>query len=239
MSMPKAIITDIEGTTTDINFVHNVLFPYAAKHLPNFIRQNVQDAQVRACLTQTLETMAAENQNRSSHHSDEDAAIAQLLEWIEEDRKHPALKSLQGLIWKKGYEEGAFHPHVYDDVLPALKQWYQDGITLGVYSSGSIEAQQYLFRYSIAGDLTAYFSHYFDTNIGAKREQESYHHIQEVLNIPAHQILFLSDIPAELEAASAAGFQTIQLQRDERTISSTFKTVSSFSEIALSCTSSF
>jgi len=235
--MPKAIITDIEGTTTDIDFVHQVLFPYAAKHLPSFVRQNAREPEVRACLQQTLDTMTSENQSRSSHHSDEDSAIAQLLEWIEEDRKHPALKALQGMIWKKGYEEAAYHPHVYEDVPLALKQWKHEGITLGVYSSGSVEAQHYLFRYSVAGDLTPYFSHYFDTKIGTKREKESYHRIQEALNLPANQILFLSDIPAELEAAHAAGLQVIHVRRDERTPISQFKTVSSFSEIALTCVS--
>jgi enolase-phosphatase E1 len=237
--MPRYIVTDIEGTTTDIDFVQKILFPYAAQHLPNFIRQNADQPSVRICLDETLNTMLVEKRVRAPHHSVEDTAIAQLLDWIEEDRKHPALKTLQGMIWKKGYEEGAYKAHVYGDVEPALKRWRAEGLNLAVYSSGSVAAQKLLFRYSVAGDLTPYFSDYFDTHIGAKRDADSYAGIAETLDIRPIDALFLSDMPEELEAAAYAGLQVLQLKRDERTSPSRFSAVSSFEAIVFESTNAF
>jgi enolase-phosphatase E1 len=152
---------------------------------------------------------------------DEDA-IAALLRWIREDRKHTALKQLQGMLWKSGYETGAYQAHVYPDVPPALALWREQGIELGVYSSGSVQAQKLLFRYSTAGDLTPCFSHYFDTRIGGKRDADSYARIAHTLKIQPLDILFLSDIAEELDAAAQAGFQVIQVVRGSETVASSY-----------------
>ncbi|MBD2858109.1 acireductone synthase [Spongiibacter sp. KMU-158] len=230
--MIRVILTDIEGTTSDIHFVHNVLFPYAAKKLPYFVRAHTSDSAVAVCLDQVAEL---------GHVSRDDieALIATLLNWIAEDKKITPLKTLQGMIWKTGYETGAFKAHVYPDATRLLQQWHQHGLALYVYSSGSIAAQKLFFGYSEAGDLTPIFSGYFDTTTGPKREQQSYSAIQQAIGIPASEILFLSDIVEELDAASAAGMQTAWLQRDgsQALIEKTpHQCVRDFSELSLNKT---
>ena len=203
------VLTDIEGTTTDIRFVQDVLFPDAYQKLPAFVSQQLHHPQVQSALRDVQHALEAE----SLPSTELEHQVQALLQWIKEDRKHPALKQLQGLIWQEGYESGRFQGHVYPDVAPALMQLQGAGIQLGVYSSGSIAAQQLLFGYSTQGDLRPFFSHYFDTGIGAKREPQSYTTILEIINHPPEQVLFLSDIPAELDAAQVAGMRTRQLLR--------------------------
>ena len=140
--------------------------------------------------------------------------IAQLIQWLDEDKKVTPLKSLQGLIWEAGYQKGDFKGHVYQDAAENLKVWKAKGLDLYIYSSGSVYAQKLLFAHTEYGDLTPLFSGYFDTHIGGKKERESYYKIAKQLGIPADQILFLSDIKEELDAAKAAGFQTLWLTRD-------------------------
>lgn len=202
-----AIVTDIEGTTSRISFVTDVLFPYAAAQLPQFIERQ-----------QHVPAVAAELAACRQLLNDDQASVAKiaaaLQQWIAEDRKYTPLKTLQGMVWQHGYQSGAFTGHVYADVPPALQQWQQQGSKLYVYSSGSVQAQQLLFRHSDAGDLTPLFSGYFDTRIGAKREISSYAAILQQLQLPPKQVLFLSDIVAELDAASQLGIATIQLVRE-------------------------
>jgi enolase-phosphatase E1 len=140
--------------------------------------------------------------------------ISQLLAWIDEDKKITPLKALQGLIWAAGYQQGDFTGHVYADAAAQLKAWHAQGVVLAVYSSGSVYAQKLLFAHSDFGDLTALFTDYFDTNIGGKREVQSYEKIAAQLALPAAQIMFLSDIEDELAAAKSAGFNTVWLVRD-------------------------
>ncbi len=218
MSRYQYILTDIEGTTTAVDFVYHTLFPYFCDHLPLFLKTNAADPAVRNALTSVKETLLLETpQAAVLSAEDEDSEIAYitqiLLDWAKADRKHTGLKSLQGLVWKTGFENGQLVGHVYPDVLPALKYWKAAGLNIGIYSSGSIAAQQLLFRYSTLGDLTLYFSHYFDTTSGQKKEPESYHRILSVLGLPAAAVLFLSDAPAELAAAQAAGLAVCQLVR--------------------------
>lgn len=231
---PHFILTDIEGTTTELAFVHRVLFPYAAERLPDFIRQCGDNTEVRACLNDVKATLCAEATSSQGNDalSDEDA-IEALLRWIREDCKQSALKQLQGMLWKVGYETGAYRAHVYPDVPSALALWRERGIGLGVYSSGSVQAQRLLFRYSTVGDLTPYFSHYFDTRIGNKRDADSYARIAQALKIAPLDILFLSDIAEELDAAAHAGFQVIQVVRGPETVASSYPTVPDFSAIQL------
>lgn len=225
--MIQYILMDIEGTTTSIAFVHEVLFPYASAHLEHFIRENAHLPQVKTELAAVQATVLEEQGKPIS----EQEAVNQLLQWIQEDRKHTALKNLQGYLWKSGYETGQYKGHIYDDVVPEMQKWQAEGKQMGIYSSGSVEAQQLLFRYSEKGDLTPYLSAYFDTNVGHKREVLSYHNIQQALQIPASEILFLSDVGAELDAAKTAGFQTIQVVRPGTQPTIEHPTVRDFSEI--------
>ncbi len=204
--MIRAILTDIEGTTTSVSFVFEVLFPYAREHMGEFLAAHADDAAVR-------EQLAAVSREADRRLSDAQATEL-LVRWIDEDRKLTPLKALQGMIWEDGYRRGAFTGHVYPDVLRNLRTWHDAGIALYVYSSGSVQAQQLLFGHSDAGDLTPLFSGYFDTRIGNKRETASYGAIAERIGLPPGEILFLSDIREELDAARKAGLQTTWLVRD-------------------------
>lgn len=222
--MIRAIVTDIEGTTSDIRFVHNVLFPYARQHLAAFIRENQDNAEVAAALNAVR--IEAELPEADL------ATITEILfSFMDQDRKSTGLKALQGMIWRAGYVNGSFTGHLYPDVLPALKTWQQQGIKLYVYSSGSVAAQKLLFGYSDEGDITGLFSGYFDTHVGAKREVNAYHTIAAEIGLPADQLLFLSDIYQELDAAAEAGWQTLQLIRGDADNQSRHRQVNNFSQI--------
>ncbi len=203
----RALVTDIEGTTTRISFVTEVLFPYAAEQLPDFIRQRSEQAEVAMQLKAVRQLM---KQPKASL----DVVIAQLQAWIAADEKITPLKALQGMIWRLGYLQGHFTGHLYPDAAEQLKAWQAKGVQLFVYSSGSVEAQQLLFRHSDFGDLTPLFSGYFDTRIGGKKEISSYAAILQHLQFPPGQVLFVSDVVAELDAASKLGIATTQLIRD-------------------------
>jgi enolase-phosphatase E1 len=204
--MIKAIVTDIEGTTSSIDFVHQVLFPYARKHLADFVRANVTSSEVQ-------EQLAAVERELGEAHLSLDEALAHVLEWMDEDRKITPLKALQGMLWEEGYQKGAFTGHVYADAVIFLHRWHEQCLRLYVYSSGSVQAQKLLFAHSDAGDLTSLFSGYFDTSIGGKREAASYRLIVDALELAPDEIVFLSDIPSELVAAKAAGMQALGLAR--------------------------
>ena len=204
--MVRAVVTDIEGTTSSLSFVKDVLFPYARTHLAGFVATHAHEPEVRALLDDTNREAGGE--------LDDSAIIAQLEHWIDQDRKITPLKSLQGLIWEAGYKDGHFKGHVYADAVARLREWHARGIRLYVYSSGSVYAQKLLFGYSEAGDLTTLFSGYYDTRIGGKRDVAAYRSIVAHIGQPAGEVLFLSDILEELDAAREAGMQTIQLVRD-------------------------
>lgn len=222
--MIRAIMTDIEGTTSDIRFVHDVLFPYARERLAAFVHAQ----QYAEPLKTILDNLREEIHQPAATAQD---LIATLFAFMDEDRKSTALKALQGIIWQEGYVNGDFTGHLYPDVLPALERWKSQSIDLYVYSSGSVAAQKLLFGYSDEGDITHLFSGYFDTLVGAKREEQSYRNIAEQLGIPAAQILFLSDIHQELDAAEAAGLRTVQLIRGDNDAASHHHQVSSFDHI--------
>lgn len=221
----QAIVTDIEGTTSDIAFVHNVLFPYAARNLPQFIREHAEEPAVAAILQDTHEHIG-------QPQATQEELIELFLRWIETDQKVTPLKALQGLIWKSGYEQGDFTGHVYADAVEKLKQWHAQGLQLCVYSSGSEQAQRLLFGYSDAGDLTSLFTGYFDTRIGGKKEPESYAVIAEQLTPPAADILFLSDVEAELDAAQAADMQTCLLARADKNVTSLHPVAQNFHDVS-------
>lgn len=206
--MIAAILTDIEGTTSSLSFVKDVLFPHAAARLPDFVRAHRDDPEVSRIL--------ADARALAPDAADDEALIARLLEWIAADRKLTPLKALQGLIWEEGYRKGHFSGHVYADAARWLRAWHDAGIALHVYSSGSVQAQRLLFAHSEQGDLTPLFTGFFDTRIGGKREPESYAAILREIDQPAERVLFLSDVREELDAARQVGIRCIGLAREEQ-----------------------
>ncbi|HZH43549.1 MAG TPA: acireductone synthase [Lysobacter sp.] len=201
----RAILTDIEGTTSSISFVKDVLFPYARRALPAFVQARGHEPEVR----RWLDAVAAEQGGLC-----DDAMIVEVLQgWIDQDRKHTALKALQGMVWQDGYRNADFTAHMYWDAAEALKRWHAAGLPLYVYSSGSVPAQRLFFGHSDAGDLTPLFSGWFDTEIGGKREAASYARIAQAIGHAPAEILFLSDVVEELDAAREAGLRTVLLDR--------------------------
>lgn len=203
----RAIVTDIEGTTSSIDFVHKVLFPYASEQLPAFVQTHHNEADVTAILQDVRQLV-------NEPDAGIERLISALLQWIKDDIKATPLKSLQGMIWAQGFNSGAFTGHVYEDAVRNLKKWHAQGLALYVYSSGSVAAQKLLFGYSDAGDLTDLFTDYFDTRIGHKREAPAYATIISQLALAAQDILFLSDIVEELDTAASVGMRTLQLVRE-------------------------
>src|SRR5664279_937090 len=181
--MIQAILTDIEGTASSISFLKDVLFHYARNRLPAFSETPADDTDVQHWLHE-----AAKEAGLVSATQQE--MIELLTRWIDADRKSTALKALQGMIWEAGYTEGEFRAHVYPEVPARLREWQHEGKALYIYSSGSVNAQKLLFAHTDAGDLTRFFSGYFDTEIGAKRDADSYRHIAEAIGKPATDILF-------------------------------------------------
>ena len=218
----RAVVTDIEGTTSSLAFVKDVLFPYARRALPEFVRGH-QDRP-----TDIASDMAAiVGKPRLDPHQ----MIDLLLQWMDEDRKITPLKTLQGMIWKTGYESGELQSHLYEDAARGLRKWHADGLQLYVYSSGSIAAQKLLFAHTPYGDLLPLFSGYFDTTTGPKLESRSYQGIATALGLEPRAIVFLSDHAGEIHAANDAGLQTVLLARERTETSTQF--ARSFDDIQL------
>ena len=222
------ILMDIEGTTSSISFVKDVLFPYFLSNIDDINKlSNIKE--VKYAFGQVLRIVKRE-ENRDITTSEE--VILQLKKWCGQDLKITPLKTLQGILWQKGYQNGELLGHVYDDVPVMLENWNLLGKKMGVFSSGSIKAQKLLFSHSVKGNLSTYFSNYFDTNIGSKRDSDTYSLITKQLALPSNRILFLSDVIEELAAADMAGMKTIQITR-EGNLQSWPQSVSDFSEIIL------
>lgn len=205
--MIRAIITDIEGTTTPLAFVHDVLFPYARERLAGFCRTRQSHAEVSAALR-----AARALEGKPSSTLEE--TIELLLGWMKEDRKAGPLKELQGFVWQEGYEDGVLKGQVYEDAAAHLRNWRAAGLKLFVYSSGSIQAQKLIFGCSDKGDLTPLFDDFFDTGVGPKVEEASYTEIARRVHIAPEEILFLSDHPGEIAAAKAAGMSVALIDRN-------------------------
>ncbi len=206
--MIKAIVTDIEGTTSSLSFVKEVLFPYARARLGAFVRDHAMEPAVAV----QLEAVRAETGIELTLEQ----VIDRLLHWIDEDRKATPLKALQGMVWEAGYRDGDFRGHLYEDAARCLRTWHERGMRLYVFSSGSVRAQKLLFAHTAYGDLAPLFSGYYDTTIGNKREVAAYATIAADIGLPAGELLFLSDIREELDAARAAGMATLQLVRNDQ-----------------------
>jgi enolase-phosphatase E1 len=203
----KAILTDIEGTTSAVSFVFDVLFPYARKHLPAFVLNSATEPAV-------AEQIEAVRRESGEPDANIERVVEILLAWIAADRKATSLKALQGMVWADGYRAGQLKGHVYPDAVAALRRWHEQGYALYVYSSGSVQAQKLIFGCAEAGDLTPLFSGYFDTGSGHKREVDSYVRIAASIGSPVGEILFLSDVVEELDAARQAGMHTCGLVRE-------------------------
>ncbi len=212
----KYILLDIEGTLSDIHFVKNILFPFSAKQMNTYVTENTQELQPIL--------------NEVPGQKIEDK-IQQLQTWIQEDVKINPLKQLQGLIWKKGFESGEFKSPLYEDVLPSLQAWRQKGLSLGIYSSGSVSAQKLFFKHTEQGDLLSLFQNHFDLEVGSKKEAESYQKICSLIKLEPADVLFLSDIEAELLAAQKAGLKALQVVRSGTEASKVIEYVHSFSDL--------
>jgi len=227
--MIRAVLLDIEGTTTDIAFVHDVLFPYARKHLADFVGGRRDDPEVETCVEQVRATVESEE----GRHLDHRDLVKTLESWIDSDRKHPALKQLQGMIWEKGYRDKAYTAHLYEDVLPVIKEWRTAGLQVAIYSSGSVPAQRLLFEHTLAGDITTLLTAYFDLDIGNKQDPSSYQAIAQELDVDAPHLLFISDVCEELDAAAVAGLQTVQMIRPGTEACGKHRSVATFRDIGI------
>ncbi len=206
MSSIRAILTDIEGTTTPIAFVHETLFPFSRNRLAGFCRTHATEPQISKALQDAREL--AEEPTLGL-----EATIALLDRWIVEDKKAGPLKTIQGLIWREGYDEGVLRSEVYPDAAAQLRKWHALGLDLYVYSSGSEEAQRLIFSHSDQGDLAPLFKGFFDTRMGTKADAQSYRHITKAIGVLASETLFLTDIAAEVTAAKEAGLQVVRIDR--------------------------
>lgn len=205
--IPRAVVLDLEGTITPIAFVRDTLFPYARERMAAFVRSHQTESRVHALLASVAALSGTSNQ-------DIEAAIRQLLAWSDADQKIAPLKSIQGMIWDEGFQNGTFCAPLYTEVAASLESWHRRGIALHIYSSGSVEAQRLLLRHTSAGDLSPLIKDYFDSTIGAKVLMASYRAIRQQIGIDSSDILFLSDHPGEISAARQAGWQAVLIERD-------------------------
>lgn len=204
--MTRVVLTDIEGTTTALSFVKDVLFPYSRDRMSSFIAEHGGDPDVARELAE-VRRLAGQDLAAAG-------CAERLIEWIDQDRKATPLKALQGMVWESGYRNGDFQGHIYEDAARKLGDWHAAGLALYVFSSGSVHAQRLLFGHTEYGDLTPLFSGYFDTRIGPKQAESSYRTIAAEIGAAPESILFLSDSHAELDAARQAGCRTVQVLRE-------------------------
>ena len=233
MQQITAILLDIEGTTTPISFVHEVLFPFSRNHLTRYLAENSDSSDV----SDDLGLLRKEHLEDLNSGNQPPPLIEQYVYWlIDQDRKSPALKSLQGKIWEQGYNDGRLHSSVFPDVRPAIERWVEMGLSVNIFSSGSVLAQKLLFAHTDAGDLTKFIDRYFDTSVGKKNHSESYQTIAKALSIPAAEILFVSDVIIELNAAAEAGMRRALCLRPgnaPQELPSQHDSIHSFDEITL------
>ncbi len=240
----RAILLDIEGTTSSIAFVYDIMFPYVRQHVRSFLEREGNRSDVQATIHQMAVDAGFENVaswKSERHNTNELRSVDFVAEHVNllmnSDSKSTGLKALQGLIWQAGFESGELKSHLFPDVVPAIESWHRHGIAIGIYSSGSIVAQKLFFGHTPQGDLTRFFVKHYDTTIGPKRENTSYTRIASDFGFEPTDILFLSDIAAELEAAISSGLQATAVVRPgnaELPESYRGTQIKSFSELPLS-----
>lgn len=227
--MIKGILLDIEGTTSDIRFVYDVLMPYAAARMASFAGAHWDDEGVVAA-----RALAREESSNAALADDRERVVAYWLDLASRDVKATSLKAIQGLIWKEGYAAGDLKSHVYDDVPPAIRSWNDAGLDVRIYSSGSVTAQKSFFANTAAGDLLPLFRGHYDTTVGGKKETASYTAIAADMQLPAERILFISDVTAELQAARTTGVQCRLCVRGETPEDAgDFLVIRSFDEVTI------
>lgn len=238
----KAILLDIEGTTSSIDFVYDVMFPYARKNFAAYLKQHFKTDPVQEALPalahdlgfDSVESMFAAHVG-DENDSPQDAVHRALIGLMDDDVKSTGLKKLQGLVWESGFRSGEMVAHLYDDVAPAIDAWKSAGIDVRIYSSGSVYAQKLFFGHSLAGDLLPQFSGHYDTTIGHKREPASYQAIAADW-MDADKILFISDVAEELDAAKSAGMQVVlSVRSGNKPVAnpSDYNAVTSFADVVL------
>lgn len=238
----SAVLLDIEGTTTPITFVYDVLFPYARKRARDFLASHLADRDVINDINKLRAERDLDNQKGLDPPSIRDDSSEELIEsvtqyvhWLMEmDRKSTPLKSLQGKIWEEGYKTGRLLSQLFDDVPRAFQRWHDSNVEICIYSSGSVLAQKLLFAHTEAGNIAGFIKCYFDTNTGAKTERESYLRIADALRHPPSEIAFFSDVTAELGAARSAGMQSVLCLRPcnrPQPDSSDYPSIRSFDEM--------
>jgi enolase-phosphatase E1 len=233
----RSILLDVEGTTSPISFVYGTLFPYARKHMGSFLQEHSSDPAVIAVLHE-LRSMNPNDVLAGAPKIDGQNLIQEgtnyLLWLMLQDKKMAPLKTLQGLIWEQGFKRGELQSEMFDDVPVCLLQWHQSGLRTAIYSSGSVVAQKMMFSHTTYGDLTNLISAYFDTGVGPKKQAQSYKRIVVELQVPAGQIIFVSDIAEELEAARAAGLGTalsIRPGNHDQNGAASFRAIHSLAEL--------
>lgn len=232
----RVVLLDIEGTTTPIDFVYKVLFPYARERVAEFLTAHHADAveDIEGLLRENAEDIARGMNPPAIKSGTVDQLVAYVQWLMDQDRKTTPLKSLQGKIWEAGYRAGELHSQVFEDVPRAFKRWREQGKDICIYSSGSVLAQKLLFANTEAGDLTRFIRDYFDTNVGAKADSASYRRIADALELRPAAIVFVSDVTAELEAAASAGLETLLCVRPAnhpQTGASEYAVIRSFDEV--------
>lgn len=233
----KTILLDIEGTTTPVEFVTEVLFPYARRQVEPFLREHSKDTDVRADLEGLARERAQDAEQGLAPPPWTESSMATAVGYVhwlmDRDRKSTSLKSLQGKIWEAGYRAGEIRGHVFDDVPRAIERWRWQGREIAIFSSGSVLAQKRLFSSTAAGDLTRFICGYFDTTTGPKREAESYRRIAQAVGVEPSAMLFISDTVPEADAARTAGFETLLCVRGAHSPSETHghAAIRSFDEV--------
>lgn len=219
----SAVLLDIEGTISPQAFVSQVMFPYARAHFKSFVARKAEDETVMRLLAEAKERAGGD-------------PIAAMLGWMDEDRKEPTLKAIQGLIWEEAYRDGAFRGRIFPDALAALRRWEAAGLPAHIYSSGSVQAQMQFFEFNEDGDLRPLFQKHFDTAIGSKLDSGSYLKIADAIGASPAAIAFFSDNESELEAATEAGLQAVHVFKDGMAPSTRFKAIGSFDHVEINPT---
>jgi enolase-phosphatase E1 len=219
---PDAVLLDIEGTISSQSYVIDVLYAFLRERMPAYVAAHRGDPVIEAILADTIALSG----------SDEDP-VETLLAWLAVDKKAPPLKKIQGLIWEGGYAEGAFKGHIYDDAFAVLTRWKKAGVPLYIFSSGSVQSQVQFFQFNQEGDLRPLFSGHFDTDIGAKIETTSYPKIAAAIGVAPEKLLFFSDNPRELVAATAAGLPVVHVLREDVPSDPRYPEITSFEAVQL------
>ena len=233
----RGLLLDIEGTTSSIDFIYGEMFPFVRNGLETFLAANWDATEVQAARAQICQDRVAELGEADGSMPDRaDDIIAEVTRLMDGDAKTTGLKQLQGLIWRRGFESGELKAHLFDDVPPALRHWHEQGLRIRIYSSGSVGAQKLFFGHTVAGNLLPLLEGHYDTTTGPKREARSYATIVKEWGLGPGEILFLSDVPAELDVAREAGMQTALSMRPgnaEIDANSPHPQITAFSELAI------